>query len=497
MGLDLRMWNFCNGFVANRKEQSRQTRQAASFRSKEARNRAIRWAAYSSIQYCNSPWRTTWQSGKTIKKTSDCATKRKIAWQICVSRMTCCCSRRRWESWKRWCETSRAWKSTQTKQRNSAIKIMRNDVSSRLTTSRWKFKKVSARYLGQKSFFEEQEMAEIKNRLKAAWVAFHKYRQELTSRSYRLCHRLRLFNVVITPTLTYASGKWTLSKTHERMIKSGQRKMLRLIVQTKGRYKMKTKIDTTAKWAKEEGKQKEMVLFVLPTRKQVKVPNRAQNVTRTVMFLSKKMKTKKSTAVKQKKIGSNSSKEVRKKPKNTWRRLTCWIEAHRRMKWRMVKRIASLLQEPWTIKMTECNPGLDNKIRANRSVGRLWKDGKTKQRNFWDQKKQKKQKATTWKTTAHGKRKQRHTKDGKQKKRHSRKGTTAKLRVDEPNLKSRPFPPRSVLLSHPDFFLSRTMDMNFTDDADVLKTYCMRGTGVSTTARNASPCRRRTKMRRM
>ena len=62
--------------------------------------------------------------------------------------------------------------------------------------------------------------------------------------------------------------------------------------------------------------------------------------------------------------------------------ITCWTEAHGRMKWGMVKRIASLLQEPWTIKITECNPGLDNKIRANRSVGRLRKDGKTKQRNF-------------------------------------------------------------------------------------------------------------------
>ena len=50
------------------------------------------------------------------------------------------------------------------------------------------------------------------NRLKAAWAAFHKYRQELTSKDYRLCHRLRLFSMVITPTLTYASGTWTLSQ---------------------------------------------------------------------------------------------------------------------------------------------------------------------------------------------------------------------------------------------------------------------------------------------
>ena len=80
---------------------------------------------------------------------------------------------------------------------------------------------------------------------------------------------------------------------------------------------MKKKKDTKAKSAKEERKQKGMTLFVLPTRKQVKAPNEAHTVTRTEMFLSKKMRTKKLTAVKQKKIGSNSPKEVRKKPKNT------------------------------------------------------------------------------------------------------------------------------------------------------------------------------------
>ena len=69
----------------------------------------------------------------------------------------------------------------------------------------------SARYLGQKITFEEQETEEIKNRLKAIWAAFHKYRQELTSRDYRLCHRLRLFSMVITPMLEYASGTWTVN----------------------------------------------------------------------------------------------------------------------------------------------------------------------------------------------------------------------------------------------------------------------------------------------
>ena len=106
----------------------------------------------------------------------------------------------------------------------------------------------SAKYLGQTITFELQETMEIKNRLRTAWAAFHKFRQELTSRSYRLCHRMRLFNMVVTPKLTYASGTWTITKEHERMIRSAQRKMFRLIVltnkntkkkQTKKRAKMK------------------------------------------------------------------------------------------------------------------------------------------------------------------------------------------------------------------------------------------------------------------
>ena len=40
-------------------------------------------------------------------------------------------------------------------------------------------------------------------------------------------------------------------------------------------------------------------------------------------------------------------------------------------------RIASLPRERWTCKMAEWNPGLDNKIKTNRSVGKSrkrWED---------------------------------------------------------------------------------------------------------------------------
>ena len=53
--------------------------------------------------------------------------------------------------------------------------------------------------------------------------------------------------MILTPTLTNASATWTLTKEHERMIKSAQRKMLRLIVQTKRKYKQKKTQKETSK----------------------------------------------------------------------------------------------------------------------------------------------------------------------------------------------------------------------------------------------------------
>ena len=103
------------------------------------------------------------------------------------------------------------------------------------------------RYLGQLITFQQQETTEIKNRIRAAWATFHKYSKELTSKNYMLKHRLRLFDAAITMTICYASGTCAPTKEHERMIQSTQRKMLRLIIQTKRRYKniMKHKVKTS------------------------------------------------------------------------------------------------------------------------------------------------------------------------------------------------------------------------------------------------------------
>ena len=108
--------------------------------------------------------------------------------------------------------------------------------------------------LGKKITFLQQETAEIKNRIRASWASFYRYKQELTSKSYLLQHRLRLFNMVITPTLSCASGTWTLSREHERMIRSTQRKLFRLFVQTKEIQK-----ENTDQQAEKNGKKARMI----------------------------------------------------------------------------------------------------------------------------------------------------------------------------------------------------------------------------------------------
>ena len=95
----------------------------------------------------------------------------------------------------------------------------------------------SVKYLSQRISVYQQETTEMKSRIGAAWTTFHKYRQELTLKKYMLKHRLRLFDATVSPTICYAAGTWTPNKEHERMIQSTQRKMLRLINQTKRKYK--------------------------------------------------------------------------------------------------------------------------------------------------------------------------------------------------------------------------------------------------------------------
>ena len=91
-----------------------------------------------------------------------------------------------------------------TKSSNTRKEIKVDDIKVEILT-----RGESTKYLGQLFTFQHQETTEIRNRMRAAWATFHKYRQELTSKNYLLNHRLRLVDAVITPTTCYASGTWT------------------------------------------------------------------------------------------------------------------------------------------------------------------------------------------------------------------------------------------------------------------------------------------------
>ena len=71
------------------------------------------------------------------------------------------------------------------------------------------------KYLGQITFVD-QETTEAQHRIRCAWSAFTKHRQELTSQSSRFQHRLHLFGAVVTPTISCGAGTWTTAKEHEK-----------------------------------------------------------------------------------------------------------------------------------------------------------------------------------------------------------------------------------------------------------------------------------------
>ena len=206
-------------------------------------------------------------------------------------------------------------------------------------------KRDSARYLGQKVTFEDKETEEVKNRLKAAWAAFHKYRQELTSRDYRHCHRLRLFNMVITPTMTYASGTWTLTQKHEKMIKIAQRKMLRLIIQTKRKYKKKRRSSSNKKEEVPDGKEEnnENISDKVTEDDLQEDSNKDQDS--DVSFQEEADEEIDATDKEEEWIDfiKRSTEEAEEHMKK--HKLPCWIEVHKRTKWRMARRIITIRKD--------------------------------------------------------------------------------------------------------------------------------------------------------
>ena len=65
-------------------------------------------------------------------------------------------------------------------------------------------------------------------------------------------------------------------------------------------------------------------------------------------------------------------KEAQTKPWKRWinAKIRCWNKTHKRMKWRLALRIASLPSERWIVKAAEWNPEFSFKIKSAKDRGR-------------------------------------------------------------------------------------------------------------------------------
>ena len=180
--------------------------------------------------------------------------------------------------------------------------------------------------------------------------------------------RLRLFNMVITPTLTYGSGIWTLSHEHERMIRSTQRKMPRLIVQTKRRYKRKNKKRSDATELTDEER----------SQQNTSADSEEGNSTSTgcdqdsSILLQSDSNDDMDTADVEEEDRIEYIKRSTRDTEDKMRAgsIPCWIETQRKMKWILAMRIASHSEARWTTTGARWSLGHSFEAKASRRVGR-------------------------------------------------------------------------------------------------------------------------------
>ena len=156
-----------------------------------------------------------------------------------------------------------------------------------------------------------------------------------------LRHRLQLFDAVVSPTMNYASGTSTLTKEHERMIKLTQRKMLRLVTQTKRRFK---KIANQKDETKENDDTKDLS-SIEDENEDGQISNTHNDQDNDISFESDADDEIDTTEIEDEdwiEYKKNTDEAIDKMDDA---KIRCWIKTHKRMKWRMALRIASLPNE--------------------------------------------------------------------------------------------------------------------------------------------------------
>eukprot|EP00973_Karenia_brevis_P080770 11205752-Karenia_brevis.AAC.1 len=87
-------------------------------------------------------------------------------------------------------------------------------------------------YLGRRVCFNDFHETELHHRLNKGWAAFGKFRHVFCDRHYPVHQKLKLLDSVVSATVLYGSGTWTMTAKREQMLTTTMRKMIRKIVAT-------------------------------------------------------------------------------------------------------------------------------------------------------------------------------------------------------------------------------------------------------------------------
>ena len=140
---------------------------------------------------------------------------------------------------------SRISKSTETQGREihpSKIKIPTNQKTNKLrefeiVEMHVKILLLDGKYLGQMITFVDQETTEGQHRIRCAWSAFTKHRQGLTSQSHSTSTPITLVRRCCRTYNNVQCQDTNYNKRTRAMLRTTQRRMLRLIIQTERKYK--------------------------------------------------------------------------------------------------------------------------------------------------------------------------------------------------------------------------------------------------------------------
>ena len=104
-------------------------------------------------------------------------------------------------------------------------------------------------YLGRRMSFGDCHDTEINHRIASGWNKFHLHRKEFCGRHFPLRDRLKFFEAVVTPSVLYGAGTWTMTTPLENKLRVAQRRMLRSIVRVGRKAKEDEAPDENAKRA--------------------------------------------------------------------------------------------------------------------------------------------------------------------------------------------------------------------------------------------------------